>query len=210
MSFTSSGGADVVREFGGITYRFKCPTRTQVAQQIATWAGEDRAALVRLCDECKVTPEFRFNALREHELSSKQISYGLRAVFEFRRCGDVIKTACGQDPDALPFTPDELAEIASELWGFAPMVKSSEAAAGGLDKDKKKSTGRERDWFLADAMILHWYGCDPSGLTMLQYFELLDRIADIREMTEDIDTRDPAYMRAKLKRMLHRREMGTI
>lgn len=45
---------------------------------------------------------------------------------------------------------------------------------------------------------------------MEQYFERLERIEDIREMTEDFDRKNPTYTRAKLDRMERRHRQGLI
>lgn len=101
-------------------YTFKRPTRAQVAQQIAVWSAEDGAVLRKLLDECKVDAVHRFEVLREHDRRSRLLGYGLACAFEHRRSGDIIRAACGAEPDALPFTADELVEIAAELWGMNP------------------------------------------------------------------------------------------
>lgn len=57
-------------------------------------------------------------------------------------------------------------------------------------------------------MLLHWYGVEPGGWTMTQYFERLERIEDIRDMTEPVDTSDPDYHRRVVQRMAKRKARG--
>lgn len=134
-SFTGSAGADVVRMVDGVTYRFTRPKRRQVADQMAQWAAEDKAALVRLLDETKVEPKDRFEILREHERRSRLYVYGALCAHEFARAGDILRSACGKEPDTLPFSIEEQQEIALELWGIAPEKK-----AGPRPLDEKAET----------------------------------------------------------------------
>ena len=55
-------------------------------------------------------------------------------------------------------------------------------------------------------MLLHWYGVEPGDWPMSVYRERADRIADIREMTESFDRKDPEYQKARIERLEARRK----
>lgn len=135
MSFTAASSADIVRDVNGVTYRFKRPTRDQVGQQIATWAAADAAKLKALLKEAGVSPETVFTVLAQHDRDSRLIQYGLRCAMEFTRSGDIAAAASGLKASELPFTPDEIVDLALELWGFEIPKKADETKDGKPEKD---------------------------------------------------------------------------
>lgn len=55
---------------------------------------------------------------------------------------------------------------------------------------------------------MHWFpgGGDPGHWPINVYFERLDRIADIRELTEGIDPNNLEYLTDRMDRMDRRRK----
>ena len=126
-AFATAVGAPLVRVAGdGKTYEFRKLKRTEIGRLLVRWAAEGRAALVKRLDECQLPPDKRWEHLTEFDDQARRVSYGYRCLFDYERAiesvglGYLVNGLPAQecDWDALPFTPDELVEIACAQWGF--------------------------------------------------------------------------------------------
>lgn len=119
-------GAPVVRTVDGTRYVFPALKRRHIGRLLAVWAEEDRSRLMKILDDAKATSEERVARLEKHDQSARLISFGYRSLFEFERVGEVLLTSKRiEEPDtddawidSIPFTQDQMNEIACELWGF--------------------------------------------------------------------------------------------
>jgi hypothetical protein len=103
----------------------------QIGKLIAAWQAEDRAALLRSCDDAKVVAGDRLKALQEHDRDTGHIGWAFRRLLEYRHATETIELSLasqtpptGMTVEATGLGPDAVVDLATELWG----LKSNEAA----------------------------------------------------------------------------------
>lgn len=144
MSFTEASGAGITRTFNGVSVTFVLPIRNEVGQQIASWAATDKAKILGLLKEAGADASLKFAILNRHDQDSRLLTYGMRCAMEFDRSGEIVKKACGRESiDDFGMSPEDVVELALELWGFPP-VKTA-GGSGGSDDASKEAGARPLD-----------------------------------------------------------------
>jgi hypothetical protein len=133
-------GSPVCRTVDGTTHTFPKLKRKQIGVLFAKWAAEDRARLVRTLAEVSADVTTRLKALADFDDRSTTVSYGYGCLFEFSRAREVIresmvtvdKAATDEAADDLPFTSDEIVELACLIVGMRPKGKSADPTPAPL------------------------------------------------------------------------------
>lgn len=137
-SFTAAADAPICRTVKGQTYSFPVLKRRQLGELLAKWAAEDRAALLVRMNEVKADSKDRLDRLSDFDHTSKMIVYLYRNIFQFGRAEEILSAS---NPsvviDDLPFTPDEIVDIALSVAGYDRLEVGEEEAK---DDSKKKGS----------------------------------------------------------------------
>lgn len=135
-SFMAAADAPVCRTVNGQTYSFPLLKRKQLGELLAKWRAEDRVALLVRMDEVKADPKDRLDRLSDFDHISRTIVYLYRQIFQFGRAEQVLAMS---QPDVtvdnLPFTPDEIVDIALSLAGYDRLNVGKDESA---ESDSKK------------------------------------------------------------------------
>lgn len=115
-AFVESSGGPIVRR--GI--KFVPPTRAVIAEQIARWAAQDTEIFIRALVTGGRSIESIGQEAWEHQRVLASFPVALASLSRFDRAVEVCSVASG-NADLSAFTPDELSEIAAELWGQKPV-----------------------------------------------------------------------------------------
>lgn len=119
--------APIERAVDGAHYTFPMLKRKHLGELLAMWAAEDRAALLKNMETCKVDSAEKIKRLDELDNNTSLLAYGYQCLFEFHRSGEtVLKSMQIDNPEAtietvdgLPLVPDDVVTIACELWGLS-------------------------------------------------------------------------------------------
>ncbi len=122
--FTAACEAPIVRVKGEQTYEFPRLKRGQLGGLLARWGVQDRELLKVRLAEAGATPEQKLKELAELDEASRLLGYAYRSIFQFERAAETVEASLklllpgNGTVDALPFGPEELFEVAAELWGM--------------------------------------------------------------------------------------------
>ncbi len=157
MSIFSATRSPVVRVIDGQTREFPRLTLDEIATFLKRWGEEDRQTLVQTLEQVNAPAELRVDKLTRHADMCRWEAYGRDCLIELPRQIEVIvhsmkkidSGATAQSVEALGIPPDELYDLAREIWGLRPRGNGSDptrASATGFSDSRSSgaTTGETR------------------------------------------------------------------